>query len=526
MKRTLRPAAILFAAAAVSATPSCATEEPVEPPFGNTLESLEANYRTPEWYKDAKFGIFAHWGPQCEPESGDWYARNMYIPNEWQFRRHLEKYGDQKEIGFKDIIHMWKAEKWDPEDLAKLFKSMGAKYVVSLANHHDNFDMWDSKYQEWNSVRLGPKRDIAKEWKKAVQGAGMHWGASVHASHAWCWYEPSRNYDGLLKKEDGAGTWWGEMGLDPQELYAQNHEASPDNRHWDWDPKRVVPPSQEYRDKFMKRHKQLIDEYEPEILYYDDTVMPFYPTFNDGVELTAYYYNTMFKKNRGKQEVVACGKVLNEEQRKAMVWDVERGVPGQMVTPYWQTDTCIGSWHYDRGIYDRGDYKSAATVIQMLVDIVSKGGNLLLSVPIRADGTVDEKERVTCAGIGDWMKINGEGIYGTRAWKKFGSGPQAEGPGERLNAQGFNEGRGRRATAEDLRYTTKDGNLYVFTLVVPRPGTKLNVPDLDAKVKKVSLLGSDKDVKWTNDGSTLTIDAPERDPNLKIALCFKVEFEK
>jgi len=287
-----------------------------------------------------------------------------------------------------------------------------------------------------------------------------------------------------------------------------------------------VPPSQEYRDKFMKRHKQLIDEYEPEILYYDDTVMPFYPTFNDGVELTAYYYNTMFRKNGGKQEVVACGKVLNEEQRKAMVWDVERGVPGQMVTPYWQTDTCIGSWHYDRGIYDRNGYKSAETVIQMLIDIVSKGGNLLLSVPIRADGTVDEKERVTCAGIGDWMKVNGEGIYGTRTWKKFGSGPQANGPGERLNAQGFNEGRGRRATAEDLRYTTKDGKLYVFTLVVPRPGAKVTVPDLDAKVKKVTLLGSAKDVKWTNDGSTLTIEAPERDPNLKISLCFKVEFEK
>ena len=266
--------------------------------------------------------------------------------------------------------------------------------------------------------------------------------------------------------------------------------------------------------------------FEPEIIYYDDTVVPFYPTFNDGVELTAYYYNTMFGKNHGRQEVVACGKVLNEDQRKAMVWDVERGVPCGMVEPYWQTDTCIGSWHYDRGLYDRNGYKSAETVIRMLVDIVSKGGNLLLSVPIRADGTVDEKERAVCAGIGDWMKVNGEGIYGTRTWKRFGSGPQANGPGERLNAQGFNEGRGKPATAEDLRYTTKDGNLYVFTLAVPESGAKVTVPDLDAKVKKVSLLGSAKDVKWTQEGATLTIDAPEADPNLKIALCFKVEFDK
>ena len=160
----------------------------------------------------------------------------------------------------------------------------------------------------------------------------------------------------------------------------------------------------------------------------------------------------------------------------------------------------------------------------MLVDIVSKGGNLLLSVPIRADGTVDEKERAVCAGIGDWMKVNGEGIYGTRTWKKFGSGPQAEGPGERLNAQGFNEGRGKPATAEDLRYTTKDGSLYVFTLVVPEPGAKVTVPDLDGKVRKVSLLGFDKPVKWSANGSKLEIETPES--SLKIALCFKVEFEK
>ena len=172
------------------------------------------------------------------------------------------------------------------------------------------------------------------------------------------------------------------MGLDPQELYAQNHEASRNNRHWDWNPREVVPPSQEYRDKFMKRHKQLIDEYEPEIIYYDDTVVPFWPTFNDGVELTAYYYNTMLKKNHGKQEVVACGKILNEQQRKGMVWDVERGVPGGMIFPYWQTDTCIGSWHYDRGIYDRNGYKSADTVVRMLIDIVSKGASI-----IRAGGS-------------------------------------------------------------------------------------------------------------------------------------------
>jgi len=207
LKKTLPCAAVLLAAA--SLLPSCTEKkdaEPVEPLFAPTIESMEANFRMPQWYEDAKFGIFTHWGPQCQPESGDWYARNMYIPNHWHFNRHKEKYGDQKTFGFKDVINEWKGDKWDPAELAQLFKSMGAKYVVSMANHHDNLDLWDSKYQEWNSVRVGPKRDIIGEWSKAVRSAGLHWGVSVHASHAWNWYETSRDFDGMLTKEDGAGT--------------------------------------------------------------------------------------------------------------------------------------------------------------------------------------------------------------------------------------------------------------------------------------------------------------------------------
>ena len=533
MKNKFKPNAAVLAATTVAtvtafALPSCSSQEEnkIEPLFQPTLESMEAHFQAPEWYEDAKFGIFTHWGPQCVPESGDWYARNMYIPNHWHFNRHREKYGDQKTFGFKDVIHTWNADKWDPQDLAKLFKSMGAKYVVSLANHHDNFDLWDSKYQEWNSVRIGPKRDIIGEWSKAVRGEGLHWGVSVHASHAWNWYETSRPYDGLLTKEDGAGTWWGEMGLDPQELYAQQHEASKDSGHWNWNPDIVPPPSQEYRDKFMKRHKQLIDDYLPEVLYYDDTVAPFYPTFNDGIELTTYFYNKMYRLNGDKQEVVACSKVLNEEQRKGMVWDIECGVPNEIVKPHWQTDTCIGNWHYDRGIYDRNGYKTPETVVRMLIDIVSKGGNLLLSVPIRGNGEVDEKVRATCAGVGAWMKVNGEGIYGTDTWKKYGAGPQAEDAGVALRDQGFNEGKGKAATTEDLRFTTKNGKLYVFTLLIPKPGAPVVVTDLDAPVKSVKLFGSEKPVKWTNENGVLTITAPDADPNLKISLCYEVEFEK
>ena len=492
-------------------------------PFQPTMESLAAHYEIPEWYQDAKFGIFAHWGPQCQAEAGDWYARNMYLSG-GQHNFHKKKYGDPKVYGFKEIIRDWKGEKWEPEKLAALYKRMGAKYVVTMAQHHDNFDLWDSTHQEWNSTRLGPKRNIIADWKKAIEGEGLRWGVSIHASHAWCWYEPARNYDGLLTKEDGEGTWWDEMGLDPQELYAQNHEASKNNRHWDWDPKQVTPPSKEYREKFMKRHKELIDKYHPDIFYYDDTVVPFWPLTNDGVELTAYFYNQMYRFHKNKQDVVACGKILNPEQRHALVWDVERGAPGRIVRPYWQTDTCIGSWHYDRGMYERNRYKSADRVIRMLLDVVAKGGNMLLSVPIRGDGTIDEKELAICEKIGDWMRVNGEGVYGTRLWKVYGEGPQAEGPELKLNEQGFNEGKGPAPTPKDIRYTAKGKTVYAFTLGVPTETTVLK-SFADEKVKSVSMLGTDKPVQWKQENGLLSLSAPDKDSGLSIAVGYKIELE-
>ncbi len=491
--------------------------------FQPTMESLAAHFAIPEWYQDAKFGIFAHWGPQCQPEAGDWYARNMYLPG-WQHEFHKKKYGDPKTYGFKEIIRDWKGEKWDPEKLAELYKRMGAKYVITMANHHDNFDLWDSTHQQWNSTRLGPMRNIIADWKKAIEGEGLRWGVSIHASHAWSWYEPSRNYDGLLTKEDGEGTWWGEMGLDPQELYAQNHAPSKDNRNWEWDPKKVTPPSAEYREKFMKRHKELIDKYHPDLIYYDDTVVPFWPLSNDGVELTAYFYNQMYRFHKERQEVVALGKILNEEQRNALVWDVERGAPSGIVRPYWQTDTCIGDWHYNRDAYNRNRYKSAERVIHMLLDIVSKGGNLMLSVPIRGDGSLDEKEIAICEKIGDWMRVNEEGIYGTRPWNVYGEGPQAEAPAVKLNAQGFNEGKGLPSTSKDIRYAAKDKTVYAFTLGVPTEAVVLK-SFANEKVKSVSMLGIDKPVRWNQENGLLSLSAPDKDSGLSIAVGYKIELE-
>jgi len=212
------------------------SSEPVaQGKFQPTWNSLQ-QYEVPDWFRDAKFGIWAHWGPQCQPEDGDWYARAMYLEGSGQYRYHVAHYGHPSQFGFKDVIHEWKAEHWDPEKLMALYKRAGAQYFFALANHHDNFDLWDSKYQPWNSVAIGPKKDLIAGWAKAARAYGLRFGVSVHAAHAWTWYEPAQGadktgqfagvpYDGKLTKADGRGKWWD--GLDPQDLYAQNHTPSP-----------------------------------------------------------------------------------------------------------------------------------------------------------------------------------------------------------------------------------------------------------------------------------------------------------
>jgi alpha-L-fucosidase len=450
-------------------------DEPVmKGKFLPSWESLAA-YQTPEWFRDAKFGIWAHWGPQCQPEFGDWYARGMYQEGSKQYKYHLEKYGHPSVFGFKDVIHEWKAENWQPDDLLSLYKNAGAKYFFALANHHDNFDNYNSKYQKhWNSTKIGPKKDIIGGWEKAARKHGLRFGVSVHASHAWSWYEPAQladkqnvAFDGRLAAKDGKGKWW--EGLDPQELYAQNHELSknssdPHTIHsqWNWG-NGVNLPSDAYCQKFLNRTLNLINQYNPDLLYFDDTVLPFYPVRDTGLQIAAHFYNSNLKRNGGKLEAVLNGKILNEMQRKCMVWDVERGHSNQIEPYVWQTDTCIGDWHYNSVVYEQDRYKSSKTVIHTLIDVVSKNGNLLLSIPLRGDGSLDDKEQKIVTGIGEWMKKYSDCIYGTRPWKIFGEGPAIESAAA-LTAQGFNEGKGKPFTGEDIRFTTKGDTLFAIPL--------------------------------------------------------------
>jgi alpha-L-fucosidase len=496
--------------------------EPIaDGPFKPTWESLK-QYKTPEWFADAKFGIWAHWGAQCQPEHGDWYARGMYEEGSDHYKYHVEKYGHPSKFGFKDVIHEWKAENWNPDALVELYKNAGAKYFVAMANHHDNFDNFNSSYQPWNAVKYGPKKDLIGGWAKAAKKHGLPFGVSVHASHAWTWYEVARGsdkngafagvpYDGKLTKSDGKNKWWN--GLDPQDIYAQNHPLSKAgikfSDFWNWGDGTSIP-SKDYCENFFNRTAELINKYNPDLIYFDDTALPLWPVSDAGLRIAAHMYNESIKRN-GKLEAVINGKILDEEQRKCMVWDIERGASNNIEPFVWQTDTCIGGWHYDRRIYANKQYKTAQTVIQILVDVVSKNGNLLLNIPVRADGSIDELELAVVKEVGNWMKVNSEAIYGTRPWKIFGEGP-ALASAAPLSEQGFNEGKGKPPGAEDFRFTTKANVLYATFFGWP-DNSKVLVRSMAAeKISAVHLLGYNDKLECKQSSDGLAVILPEKPP--------------
>ena len=405
-----------------------------------------AQWECPEWFQNVKFGIWAHWDPQSQGADGDWYGRGMYFKGGGNYNWHVSHFGDPcvagTDYGYKDLCNAWKAEKWEPEYLIRLYYDMGARYFFAMGQHHDNFDCWDSPYQPWNSVNIGPKRDVVGEYDLPL-------GVSMHGSHAWLWFEIAQQYDANMTKEDGKGKWW--EGYDPQDLYAQRHTPSRGwedtgtiHSQWTWG-NGASQPSEEYKMKFQNRVLQCVNAYHPAMLYFDDTVLPFYGCDESvGLNILAHSYNT-------DPEMVVTGKVLDSTHKEAMLWDIERGIPDRPQEKPWQTCTCIGGWHYGVKDYNAG-YKSAQQVVDMLVDIVSKNGNLLLSIPLKGDGTHDDKEMRFIAEMTDWMEQNGRSIYGTRVWKTFGEGPLVDASNPIYN-QGFNEG--INYSAKDVRYVVK-----------------------------------------------------------------------
>ncbi len=443
--------------------------------------SLAAAWRMPDWFRDAKFGIWAHWGAQAVPEFGDWYGRLMYVQGDPFYRHHLDHYGHPSKTGFLDITNLWKAEQWQPETLIGLYKQAGARYFTSLACHHDNLDTFDSAHHAWNTLRVGPKRDIVGGWEKAARAAGLRFGVSNHSSHSWHWYQTAYGYDtegpltgkrydaARLRREDGAGTWW--EGLDPQELYNGPYFAPPDGiasikamNAWHdahdgvWLESR--PPGtrgEAYAAQWLARQKDLVAKYRPDLVYFDDYGLPLGQA---GIEAAADYYNRAIEWH-GTPDVVLTGKQLSPYQLYGITEDVERGFAADIRPHPWQTDTCIGSWFYDRPLAERHGYKPAKAVVQRLCDVVSKNGNLLLSVPLRPDGTHDADELAILADLARWFAINGDGIYGTRPWRMFGEGPNVPPTGMQSEAAM------KPYTAQDVRITTSGGGLNLFLLDTP-----------------------------------------------------------
>jgi alpha-L-fucosidase len=490
-------------------------------PFQPTWESLAAGYQVPDWFRDAKFGIWAHWGPQCQPEQGDWYAQRMYKFGDADYKYQCANYGHPSKAGFKEVIQSWKAEDWDPEHLISLYKRAGAKYFAAMAHHHDNFDNFDSTYQPWNSVAIGPKKDIVGGWAKAVRNAGLRLSLTSHGDRAWSWYQNAQGadpsgplagvrYDGLLSKADGKGLWW--EGLDPQDLYAQYHPMG----RYGWTQNGNPPLAKEFTEKYFNRVIDLINKYQPDLLYFDDTILPIYPSTDIGLRIAAYLYNTNLARN-GKVEAVMTGKGLNAEQRRALVLDVERGVTNGGETQPWQTDTCIGSWHYQKSVFEQHKYKTAKQVAQMLVDIVSKNGNLQLSIPLPGNGVPDADEMKFLEGMTAWMDVNSEGIYSTRPWKLYGEGPStvSQARGQFGGARDV-----RPYTSEDVRFTTRGDSLYAFVMVWPESRSAVikslatNSPQIDGhKVADVTLLGYGGKLEWTQDENGLNVKLPAEPPS-------------
>lgn len=449
-------------------------------PFDATWESLQ-QYQAPEWFRDAKFGIWAHWGPQAVPGQGDWYARRMYLQGDGAYNYHVKTYGHPSEFGYKDIIPLWKAENWDPDTLMSLYKKAGAKYFVSMAVHHDNFDLWDSTYHRWNAVKMGPQRDIVGQWQAAAEKYGLYFGVSEHLAASYTWFTSSHGAD-----KDGPKAGVPYDGTDSKywDLYHPKHDE-PFGSGEKWYGK-----NPQWHQTWDKRIRDLVDQYQPDLLYSDGG----FPFGEVGRGLVAHFYNTNMQQHRGKlQAVYTCKEMGSGEfNRQACVQDVERGAMKDINPLPWQTDTSNGDWYYRT----RDRYKTTGQVIRLLADIVSKNGNMLLNIVLRPDGSLPPESEKLLAELGPWMDMNGEAIYGTRPWKVYGEGPTVVGGGHFKEDYPFK--------ADDIRFTTKGNTLYAIAL---------GVPTVDLKIKSLAgvsitdcrLVGSKEKLQWTQDAEGLTI---------------------
>jgi alpha-L-fucosidase len=465
------------------------------------------DYEAPDWYRDAKFGIWAHWSPQCVAEAGDWYARNIYVEGQRQYKYHLDHYGPASRFGYKELCAQWTLLNWDPDELITRYKKAGARIFVALANHHCNFDAWNSKHHPWNSSAVGPHRDVVGAWATAARKQGLRFGVTVHQARNWWWFQPSHGadksgpqtgvpYDGALTEAQGKGQWW--EGLDPQRLYCVKHPGD-------------ALPDVSYVKNFYDRTRDLIDQHNPDLLYFDDSLLPLGWA---GMNIGAYFYNNSLKRNGDKMDAVLNVKDVPDRLVKAVVADYERGLTADIMKYPWQSETCIGAWHYLRFLYEKpgeyGGYQNPREVIHWLIDTVSKNGTFILNVPGRPDGTIDSKEIAVLDGITSWMEVNGEAIYETRPWKISGEGPNM------IKAGSFQGESVNKLGEKDIRFTRNKANSVVYAIVLGWPAEPILVRSLGlsaatspGKITRVELLGTNASVDWKQQADALRVELPK-----------------
>lgn len=489
-------------------------------PYQPTWDSM-LQYDAPEWYRDAKFGIWAHWSPQCVPEDGDWYARNMYIQGSKQNIYQLNHYGPPSKFGYKDLTPQWTLLNWDPDALITRYKKAGARFFIALANHHDGFDTWASKHQPWNASVIGPHKDVVGTWAAAARKRGMRLGVTVHEGRNWWWFQPSHGadktgpltgvpYDGDLTMAEGKDQWW--QGLDPHRLYGPKHPYD-------------ALPDISYVKNFYDRTRDLIDQHNPDLLYFDN---PRVPLGWAGMNVSAYFYNHNLATHGGKMEAVLTGKNMPPHLRKALVADIERGIASQILPNAWQSETCIGQWHYLRSLYDQpgeyGGYLHPREVIHWMVDVVSKNGTFILNIPGKPDGTIDSKEIAVLDKITDWMQVNGDAIYETRPWKIFGEGPNM------IKSGSFQGASIKALGAQDIRFTRNKANTVINAIFMgwPQGPTVIKALGTSAatnpgKIEHVELLGTTERVRWHQRADGLHVELPKNyQPKVDFAASLKI----
>ena len=481
-------------------------------PFKADWDSL-ASYRTPEWFQDAKFGIFIHWGVYSVPAFGnEWYSRNMYVPGNKAFEHEVATYGPQSKFGYKDFIPMFKAEKFNAADWIDLFAKAGAKYVVPVAEHCDGFAMYDSALTDWSAAKMGPKRDVLGELAVATRAKGLHFGASSHRAEHWWWYGLGRTFNSDVNDPRYAGLYGpaAKMALPG----AADDTKEPDPNHFEqW-----LPPDKAFLEDWLARTSEIVDKYHPEFIYIDwwDGQPAFQPYLQ---KLAAYFYN--ISKTHGEQPVLTYK--IEAMPANTATLDIERGKMDTLRLLPWQTDTSVSihSWGY----VEHDEYRTAESLVQQLVDTVSKNGNLLLNVGPKADGTIPDEARAVLLQIGDWLRINGEAIYNTRPFAVFGEGP-TKGP---KNSQAKNSDI-QEFTALDIRFTVPKSDattIYATTLGWPSAATLRvrmlgsTLPYLKEPVCSVDLLGANGNLHFSQRAEGLFITLPAKRPD-EVAYVFRI----